>query len=354
MAWLLRWALSRVTRQRSDTGETCRGLLDWDVYEEWRGRERGGWSLPNPYIQIVAAGSRMRRYSSHSASGYPADAFPYLSGLIASPVFLLLQPLFHLLSRLAAHSHLSGLTPHALSSYFAPLLFDIPLSAPAMTCHARFVRAAAATEHLLLAYIRSTSRSADLGLNDLPLRLKEWVAGYPAMVVSDNDLARGQPRKGARVVRCERATRTVRAYSKDLVASAETWVTEKDQWSAWEKVVIRSRSGRVADTGRPEFTPGYRKRMIVKETPALPASSGAKARQPTVYGASRLDAPFERTKEHRRDGSDEDGRWGSLAGKEWSMFEEGGFGSQLEAGGGGGLADNLRFDLTESAKLVSS
>jgi hypothetical protein len=41
LAWLLRWALSRITRVREGTREVSHGVLEWEVYEEWRGRERG-------------------------------------------------------------------------------------------------------------------------------------------------------------------------------------------------------------------------------------------------------------------------------------------------------------------------
>lgn len=41
LAWLLRWVLSRMTRLRESTREVCHGCIDWEQYEEWRGRERG-------------------------------------------------------------------------------------------------------------------------------------------------------------------------------------------------------------------------------------------------------------------------------------------------------------------------
>jgi hypothetical protein len=41
LAWFLRWALSRITRRKEGTGEICHGIIEWDIYEEWRGRERG-------------------------------------------------------------------------------------------------------------------------------------------------------------------------------------------------------------------------------------------------------------------------------------------------------------------------
>ena len=45
--WLLHWALSRITRLKEGSREVCHGLLEWEVYEEWRGRERGKlWTIP--------------------------------------------------------------------------------------------------------------------------------------------------------------------------------------------------------------------------------------------------------------------------------------------------------------------
>lgn len=41
LAWLLRWSLSRIVRLKDGTREACRGVLEWEAYEEWRGRERG-------------------------------------------------------------------------------------------------------------------------------------------------------------------------------------------------------------------------------------------------------------------------------------------------------------------------
>ncbi|OCF39995.1 hypothetical protein I317_06192 [Kwoniella heveanensis CBS 569] len=352
LAWLLRWALSRITRIKEKAGgkEVVHGTLEWEAYEEWRGRER--------------------------AASHPTDAFPFLAVILLNDVYdLILTPLFHLLSRFAAHSHLSGLTPHALSSYFAPLLFDIPTAMSALTSHAKFVRAASATEHLLLAYIRSTSARGSLGLADLPFRLKEWVAGYPAMVATDADLARGGPRKGARVVRCERATRTVRAYSKDLIVQAELWPEDlastselggapAGAWDAWDRVTWKARRGEVS---RPKFSAAYRRRMMVKENLPLPSSAILSGlNRSTSYGQALRPGSINSRNDKKRGlmgagtgGENEEGRWSSLAGKEWSLFEEGGFDAPLS---GGGLVDEkkedikkrLQFDLTESAKMSIS
>lgn len=164
------------------------------------------------------------------------------------------------------------------------------------------------------------------------------------MVISINDLVKGLPRKGARVVRCERVTRVVRSYSKDLVATAETWF-ERDDWGIWERVVLRTKKGQGS---RPKYTSGYRRRMVLKETPALPLGIGDSGVM--EYGSSELGIK----RQERRHSDEEEGRFGSLAGKEWSMFEEGGFGSGAVSGSGLGFGEKLRFDLTETAKLVCS
>lgn len=267
----------------------------------------------------------------------------------------------HLLSRFVAHSHLSGLTPHTLSSLFAPLLFHIPCNAPALVAHASFVRSAHATEHLLLAYIRFTStslsalhasaslvdrkdKSSHFGISDLPPRLKEWVTGYPRMVASDSDLARGHSRQGARLIRCELASRTVRAYSRDLIISSESWADEPDidPWNAWARVLPPTRPR--GEAGRPRYSAGYKQKMRVKgSAPKIgmgPIEYGAGAvmmRQ--RQGGKKSDGPAKMGRDE-----EQEGRWGSVAGREWSMFEEGGFGSEV--------GEKLGFDLTESAKMV--
>ncbi|ODN78262.1 hypothetical protein L202_03911 [Cryptococcus amylolentus CBS 6039] len=330
LAWLFRWALSRITRVKEGARVICHGVMEWEAYEEWRGRER--------------------------VAGYPADTFPYMKQLVPPDVYtLILSPLFHLLSRFAAHSHLSGLTPHALSSLFAPLLFDIPTSIPALASHTIFVRSACATEHLLLAYIRSSSKTTSV-LTDLPSRLKEWVHKYPAMLASDAELARGSPRKGARIVRCDRASRTVRAYTLDLVSTVEGWANELppgEKWEAWDRVVWKARRG---NTARPQPTSSWKRRMAVKTLPPPPHTD----QPPSAYGLARPTSnasmlslastlgPLGKPKDE-----EEEARYGSLAGKEWTLFEEGGFDS-----GSTRRKDDfgrkLQFDLNESAKISIS
>ena len=283
------------------------------------------------------------------------DAFPYLSALLTDDVYhLILVPLLQLLSRFAAHSHLSGLTPHALSSLFAPLLFNIPTTLPAMASHAAFVRAASATEHFLLAYIRSSANGKmGLGLSDLPSRLKEWVTGYPNMVVSDAELAHGGPRRGARVLRCERATRTVRAYSRDLISQCEHWASDfPGPWEAWESV---KRSNRQNATGRPKLSVAWRSRMAMKDTIHPVKSELVPVDLGGMVSYGRVRPPGEIVQRRRpKDEEHDEARWGSLAGKEWSNFEEGGFDtSQYAREERQDIQTRLQFDLSESAKTVS-
>jgi hypothetical protein len=50
LAWLLRWSLSRIVRLKDGTREACHGVLEWEAYEEWRGRERGKLLYSNSFI----------------------------------------------------------------------------------------------------------------------------------------------------------------------------------------------------------------------------------------------------------------------------------------------------------------
>jgi hypothetical protein len=211
------------------------------------------------------------------------------------------------------------------------------------------VRAAAATEHLLLAYIRSSGDRDRLGVTDIPFRLNEWVKGYPSMIASDADLARGKPRRAARVVKCEVSTRSVRAYSRDLIVTAETWAQDMPNgWDAWDRVVLKTRRG---EGGRPKFSPMWRRKMAVKETLPLPVSRvGGEA---IVYGM-----PVGQDKAAAPPEEADAGRFGSLAGMEWNAFEEGGFDSPLATSTRDkvqkdDISSRLQFDLNESAKQVS-
>jgi len=175
------------------------------------------------------------------------------------------------------------------------------------------------------------------------------------MIPSDGELARGSPRRGARVVRCERACRLVRAYSRDLVVQAEEWhnhLPSGSKWEAWESVSPVDSRDYVA---RPVYSNNWRRKMCLKEmTSALNGENGLATRK-TSYGKASLPGRNEnRPKPPKERDEDDEARWGSLAGKEWSLFEEGGFdlsnsNSKL---GRGDMRERLQFDMTESAKMV--
>ena len=99
--------------------------------------------------------------------------------------------------------------------------------------------------------------------------------------------------------------------------------------------------------------------MAVKETLPMPTSSSSKELSRKLsYGRAQKPGttpPKERMIRGRTVNGGDDGeeaRWGSLAGKEWSMFEEAGFDSD-EREKDKDLRDKLQFDLNESAKQVS-
>ena len=285
-----------------------------------------------------------------TASNYPHSAFPYLAALVPAEVYhIILSPLLSLLSRFAAHSHLSGLTPHAISSLFAGLLFDVPTSVSCLQSHAVFVQAAWATEHLLLSYIRWSGQGEGLGVTDLPGRLKEWVSGYPSMLPSDADLARAIPRRGSRILRCERVSRTVRAYSRDLFVSAESWNNDVESWPAWDTVMLKARRG---EASRPKFSNAWKRRMAIKDHISLPPS--AASHRPAFYGrATKPPANHMREARNQMNNREEQALWGSLAGKEWSIFEEGGFDAPISSDQGPeDMQARLQFDLNESTKKV--
>ena len=212
-------------------------------------------------------------------------------------------------------------------------------------------------EHLLVAFIRASSlprssttpslipsHARDIGLSKLPLRLQELVKGYPAVVASDSDLARAGPRKGTRAIRCERMSRIVRAYSKDLVSSSTSWpediyIAAGRRWPAWERAISRKAGGPLAANGQPIFTESWERRMRIKDAqePAFASSNlssirgsatRAKSRDSLASGSRRQDL--------------------SLGTNDWSRFEEGGF-SSLN-GRKGSIREKLAFDFTEGAR----
>jgi hypothetical protein len=160
-------------------------------------------------------------------------------------------------------------------------------------------------EHLLLAWIRKQEGDHERLKGDFPRTLGAWVRGYPSGIISDQTLELGEVRSGVKKVKVVKAQRTVRSYSRDLLASCGDWTGE---WSAWGKTV---RDG-------VELTDVHRRRLGLK-TAALPSRTKG-------------------TPEHRKTKSG-----GSAEG--WNAFEDSGFMDE-------GLGEKLRFDLSEGAKAV--
>lgn len=278
----------------------------------------------------------------------------------------LLVGLFELLSRYTAHSATSGHTPPTLSPLFGPLFFGLGPSTLAFHhVYVHYLRAATATEHLILAFIRwqdapsaEGSSATTLGV---PARLKAWIKGYPAMLPVINPHERPQPRRGARTTRVVSVRRNVRMYSTDLVKSAASWgqrprgpVNPSDRSFAtsreWDRICPPTL--KLA----PRYSDPFRKRMD------LPANfhpdTGAGSTSSTISNVPSLSSSISTSsttslflddKEfglHLDTQSPED-RFRSLTDLKWGEFEAMGFGD---------LSDNkkLDFDLTESARAVSA
>ncbi|KAI5449422.1 hypothetical protein NCC49_004706 [Naganishia albida] len=307
VAWFLRWAMSRVVRlvREDKIAESpswgkggkmvtirereVRGLVDLREYEVWRGTER--------------------------ANHYPPRGIDLFFQYLPTHLSQLLTTLFELLSRLASHSHTSGLTPTHLSTLFGPLIFGLTDSTHSSAgvgtfrdTHACYVRSSGATEHLLLAWIRKQEAEHERLKGDFPRTLSAWAKGYPQGIMDDQTLNLGEARKEVRKVRVVKARRTVRSYSKDLLASCGDWATE---WSQWGKVI---RDGVV-------LTDIHRRRLGVKSD-TLPFR---------IMG----------TPDHRKKTSG-----GSVDGG-WNEFEDSGFMDE-------GLSEKLRFDLSEGAKAEAT
>lgn len=159
--------------------------------------------------------------------------------------------------------------------------------------------------------------------------------------------------------RLEKARRTVRAYSKDLLAACPEWPTEMGRnggarWEVWEKVVpprrAQARRGpRVTeDIPLPHLTPTQKKRLnLDHDTIPLPNRSHERAESspPSGIEARAPMSPPTKGSMSKAEESKPNGQYGSLADQTWSDFQGFGF--------GGGLSkDKLEFNLYEGAKKV--
>ena len=250
---------------------------------------------------------------------------------------MLLITLLDFLSRLTAHATSSGLTPHALSSLFGPLLFG--LGSPALPFHhtyGAYLRCSHATEHLLLAYIRAQDAATSRTIG-IPSRLKDWIRGYPTMIPPMERLDKA--RRGARTVRITTVRRNVRLYSHDLVKTAASWAAKGEQGGLasskeWTRVMGPPNSRLV-----PRYSDAYRKRFDIPPivTPDM-GFDGALSQSSSASSTAVEELGFI--------GKEDEQRFRSLTDLKWGEFESLGF--------GGGDEKRLEFDLNEGARTVSN
>lgn len=233
----------------------------------------------------------------------------------------------------------------------SPLLFGLPASSLVSPTHTAFVRSALGTEHLILAFIRSQSASSNITSGGIPGRLEFWIKGYPSMLPSDRFLASGEPRRGAKVIRSESARKDVRAYSKELFRSGETWAVEYSAggggvWKAWSSRITIPARGAPASSGAtmmPKFSNDYRKRLHVPSTlPPLVTTAGGWE-----------DVGSSSSHGHGDEEDDGSGQWKTMVDKKWGDFMEAGFDGGPNVDRTGSISKKLEFDLSEGAKAVS-
>lgn len=270
--------------------------------------------------------------------------------------------LLTLLSKFTAHSASSGHTPPTLSPLFGPLLFGLGPSTLAFHhVYVHYLRAATATEHLILSFIRWQDAPGGEGTSaaalGVPARLKAWIQGYPAMLPAIHQQERPQPRRGARTTRVISVRRNVRMYSTDLVKTAASWAqrprgptSPNDRSFACSKEWDRISPPTLKLA--PRYADPFRKRMDLPsnfhpDTGAGSSSSTISAPSLTssISSSSTTSSLFDDKELGGLSATPED-RFRSLTDLRWGEFEAMGFGD-LSAD------KKLQFDLTEGARAVS-
>ncbi|KJA15902.1 hypothetical protein HYPSUDRAFT_207491 [Hypholoma sublateritium FD-334 SS-4] len=342
LAMCLRWGLARVIR--SVGGQDVRGLVSWEHYVDFR--------------------------ESEAALGYPPAHFAtnFLPEL-APPLQAIIIRLLSLLARLVSNSTSSGHTPPTLSPLFGPLFFGLgPATLAFHHAYVHYLRAVTAMEHLILAFVRwqdlprvsvssaglASNQSGSAGSLGVPVRLKEWIKGYPAMLPAI-DQKKPQPRRGARTVRVMSVRRNVRMYSPDLVKTASVWAYRPAGAHGHNPLASSKEWDRIAPPTlklAPRYSEGYKMRMSMPvgfhpdvapgASPALKMSESYSSATSSGTVTSLPDPDYFGL--GTREGED---RFRSLTDLKWGEFESMGF---------SGLGDEkkLQFDLTESARTDRS
>ncbi|KAF8577497.1 hypothetical protein K439DRAFT_1364585 [Ramaria rubella] len=303
LAMMLRWGLARIVRIFQ--GHDARGILSWESYLRWREDE--------------------------ASALYPPEYFEAFLPPLPMEVQVLLTTLLAFLARLTAHATSSGLTPPALSSLFGPLLFGLGSAAlPFHHTYGAYLRCSHATEHILLAYIRTQDAATHRAIS-MPSRLKDWIRGYPAMIPPIDKLDKA--RRGARTVRVTSARRNVRLYSHDLVKTAASWTLVGSK--EWTRVVGPPHAKLV-----PRYSDAFRKRLDMPPSfvPDVGFDGNHSQSSSTMSSGSSTGDEFGLL------GKEDEKRFRSLTDLKWGEFESSGF--------GGGDDKRLEFDLNEGARTA--
>lgn len=239
LAAMIKWTLARLGRfysvpvpsqtpfKKGEVQEEVaivhqRGWLELEPYLAWREQEKGehrrDWSTFRP-----AGNADQRRFCT--ASDHPYTAFSHYCSSIDGEAAQLLRSLLSLLSSTTSYSLKNGMTPSRLARLFGVLLFGLPEDETFSRTYESYIRAANATEHLLLAHIR------DLAAYEvLPIRLMNHVTGYPSML--SPDLLKLPTH--IKTIPITQVERQVRLYSSDLIQTAceLDLLTQSKEWAA--------------------------------------------------------------------------------------------------------------------------
>ncbi|KAI6024237.1 hypothetical protein EDC04DRAFT_3143412 [Pisolithus marmoratus] len=352
----IRWGLARVVRVVG--GQATRGLISWEHYTDFRDSEAGmsgSFIFPKSYLRTRHDDSCNYWRSRIPALNYPPTHFSTFLQQLPQTLRSILLTLLDLLTRFIAHSSLSGHTPTTLSSFFGPLLFGLgPPGLPFHHTYVQYLYAVTATEHILLAYIRSqdtpriplvlpgvgtrTPRSSSTPLG-APARLKEWIRGYPSVLpvlyVKDTQ-GWLQVRRGARTIRVVHVRRNVATFSPDLVHTAASWASSSGGRAGKRSGFAASKEWeRIAPSAlklQPSYSEGYMKRMNLPRDfyPYTGQALGMSTTDTSWSPAVDEDDPLRLAlglghytgTQHFK----------TLTEKKWVEFEKGGFGSSEASG----------------------
>lgn len=199
----------------------------------------------------------------------------------------------------------------------------------------------------------------------VPIRLKEWIKGYPAMLpfLQEQKNVKPQPRKGAKTVTVTSVRRNVRMYSPDLVKTAATWANRSKSSNGVINGLANSKEWeRIAPPTLklpPRYSETYKKRMNLppnfhpETAPGMGYSGSATSTGPSLTPTLASTLTIGTVSQSNSAASDYFGlsksegedRFRSLTDLKWGEFETMGFSSI-------GDDKKLQFDLTESAREV--